>query len=351
MKKLAIFSTVLAAACGGAVDDFAANAPSLDHLALLIDGTEAADAQSQAVENDHCHPHLFVRTHEVVGRLNRHSHKLLRHVRELVAHHPDLADGASQTWQRSRDGVDRKLTITRSGGTYSFELDFAVHGSNNWVKVAWGSITPGADLATGNATFDYDALHSVIPRERARGKMIFEFSRVHDATKPAPGIKKTMTIKFENFRPEDDGHGLRNGSFVHVVEPGIGGSLAFADDVILFCPDNSAGAPADTMTVSRWYKSGDAIHARSDASASGGQIPAGHKFVGLSCHNGMDSGRHGESGTWLMKLEDSTGATVRGSARQGNGGACDAAFGPVPGLNDNKTDYDFSQPVSFPNQW
>jgi len=74
----------------------------------------------------------------------------------------------------------------------------------------------------------------------------------------------------------------------------------------------------------------------------------------VSCHNGFTTRASLESAYWMMKLEDATGATVQGSARESSDGAtnpCDAAFGPVPALANNSTDYAFNVPLTFPNEW
>ena len=76
-----------------------------------------------------CHPHLFVRTHEIIGRVNRHFFKHLHHVEELIANNP-LARRRDRTWENVRGGLDRKFTMTRTANadgsvTFDFELDVA----------------------------------------------------------------------------------------------------------------------------------------------------------------------------------------------------------------------------------
>src|SRR2546426_9877489 len=98
------------AGCGGGVDagpadeKFQANAPTFDQAALQIDDADAnpisaatlqTTSDQQALSSDRCHPHLFSRTHEIVGRLNRHTNKLLRRVKALIAHHPNINNGTT----------------------------------------------------------------------------------------------------------------------------------------------------------------------------------------------------------------------------------------------------------------
>jgi hypothetical protein len=88
-KTLLLAAFVLAAACGGAqpgsTQDFVQNAPSYDQMALTesdVDPTPASAAPQDQLTQDatapSCHPHLFVRTHEIVGRMNRHFAKWRR---------------------------------------------------------------------------------------------------------------------------------------------------------------------------------------------------------------------------------------------------------------------------------
>ena len=381
LSMTALGLCALASACGGSGDSatdakFAANSPSFDQVSLQIDDSDAvpgsnnlttAQTDEEALSTDKCHPHLFSRTHEIVGRLNRHTDKHLARIRRLLAKNADLAAGQSRTWTGiDEDGVGRKFTMTKSaaGDSFTFELDLAAKGTTTFVKVFNGevtasSVTTGTNTVTdklGSMTFDYDALHSVVPAEKATGKIEVDFDVTHDPSKPAPGIKKVLNIKMTAFLPEEgDPHGPRTGSYLHVGEPGIGGRLTFQDSLILLCPANPNGAVADTNAVSRWYKGADGkIHGRGDAKATGGQIPAGDTWSGVSCHNGVRADRDSESGYWMMKLEDGTGATIHGTEQQttdAGASPCDAALGAVPSLANNATDYDFSAAVSFPNEW
>src|SRR5207253_8929651 len=69
------------------------------------------------------------RSSDLVGRVNRHFAKHLHHVEDLIEDNP-LANGETRTWEKVRDGVDRKFTMTRTANadgsvTFDFELDLA----------------------------------------------------------------------------------------------------------------------------------------------------------------------------------------------------------------------------------
>ena len=387
MKVSLLLSPLAAAAltaCGNAAgpgtataQDFRAAAPTSDKLAISQNegdspqGSAVSDssATAQALATPECHPHLFVRTHEVIGRVNRHFAKLLHHVEELIEDNP-LTDGETKTWENVRSGVDRKFTMTRTANadgsvTYDFELDLAsvpASGSPSFVKVLWGAIThigPAAEDKDAGAgqlvenkgmvTFDLTALASVKTSERARGQIADTFDNVHD---PDKGVKRSATIVLTNFMPEEgDGHGPRNGSYLWVREPGVGGKFQFQDTVTLFCLPNPAGVQSDLMAVSRWYNATDGgVHGRSDAKATGGQLDAGFSWIGVTCAKGQTTSEPAE-GYWMMKLEQPDGGTADARSSQVGTEPCDPVFGPVPSPTDNATDYDFSQPVTFPNEW
>ena len=375
-------ATAALAACGGSAttSEFAASAPTFDKLAIAqndgdmsepvaSDGSPALALTADAAAPD-CHPHLFVRTGEIVSRVNRHFFKHVHHVEELIRNNP-IGDGETKTWENVRNGIDRKLTISRTANldgsaTYAFELDVAAvpaSGSPAFVKVMWGSIThvgpartEDADAGSGTlvedkgvVNFDFTALASVAPHEHSSGQIVDTFDNVHD---PVKGVKRSATLVLTNFLPDEgDPHGPRSGSYVWEREPGVGGKLQFQDTVTLLCLPNPALAQSDASTVARWYKAADgSIHGRTDAKAAGGQLPAGDTWEGVTCAKGPTTSAPAE-GFWLMKLEDSTGATVASQSSQLGTEPCDPVFGAVPAATNNATDYDFSAAVTFPGEW
>ena len=205
-----MFAAAGLVACGGAgtTQDFRAAAPTLEKLAISQndgDPTEEAASASPSASvaapaGPECHPHLFVRTHEIIGRVNRHFFKHLHHVEELIRNNP-LTDGETKTWEDVRGGLDRKFSMTRTANldgsvTYTFELDIAPaagSGTPAFVKVLSGLITHVGPVSSdadagagelvenkGTVTFDFTALASVLPRERARGQITDAFDNVHD---------------------------------------------------------------------------------------------------------------------------------------------------------------------------
>jgi len=374
-----LFAAAALLACGNAAttQEFRAAAPTLEKLAIAQNDADVTDATlgsdstpgAAAVITPECHPHLFVRTHEIIGRVNRHFNKHLHHVEELIRNNP-LGDGETKTWENVRGDVDRKFTMTRTANldgsvTYDFELDVAPapsSGTPAFVKAMWGSITHVGPASTdadagagelledkGTVTFDYTALASVETHERARGQITDTFDNVHD---PVKGVKRSASIALTDFVPEEgDRHGPRSGSYLWEREPNVGGKFQFQDTVVLFCLRNPAEAQSDVTTVARWYKAdGGQVHGRSDSKATGGQLPAGQTWMGVTCAKGQTTAMPAE-GFWMMKLEDAAGATVTSQSAQVGTEPCDPVFGAVPSATDNLTDYDFSAPVTFPGEW
>jgi len=402
--KLAPLAIALAAAaCSGsngaapAKDDFQANALTFDKVNISqndSDDNEPSSAQPAAAPSSalttaavsgpvvdatggpvlggaECHPHLFSNTDEVIGRVNFHFFKLVRHVEELIRTDPATATGNTKVWENVRDGLDRKLTITGTtnddgSATYDFKLELAaVAATETFVQVMSGTLThsgpPAGEVADagaavavenkGSVTFDFDALHSVIAAERARGQLSDQFDNLHD---PVKGVKRTATITLTNFVPDDVQavvHGPRNGAYTWEREPGVGGFFQYQDSLILNCPANTARAAADISAVARWYKAADgAVHGRSDAQATGGQIPAGDKWEGVTCAQGPSATAPAE-GEWLMKEEDASGNSLFVGHIQLGLTPCDPVFGAVPDANDSTNDYNFSAAVTFPGQF
>jgi hypothetical protein len=377
LDRILSLALLAAAACGGSAstDEFRANAPTFEKLAIsqndgdTADTPAAAAALSATATARDCHPHLFVRTGEIVERVNRHFRKHLHHVEELIRDNP-IADGETKTWEDIRQGTDRKFTMTRSASldgslTFAFELDLAAvpaSGSPAFVKVMSGSLTRLGPADAGDTdagagglvenkgvvTFDYTALASVAAHERASGQITDTFDNLHD---PVKGVKRAASITLTNFVPEEgDAHGPRTGSYTWEREPGVGGKLQFQDTVTLFCLPNPAGVQSDVSTVARWYKAADGqVHGRTDAKASGGQLPAGDTWMGVTCARGRTSSAPAE-GFWMMKLEDPAGATVTSQSAQVGTEPCDPVFGAVPSATDDSSDYDFSAAVTFPGE-
>ena len=355
-------------ACGGSAsnDEFRSNAPTFQSVALAdTDGSAGSPAEAPpstsagtAVTAVDCHPHLFERAHEIIGRVNRHFNKALHHVDELIEDNPKLAAGETKTWENVSNGIDRKFSMTKTVNadasvTFAFELDVAAQGSTSFVKVMDGSITHSKTAAAeenkGSVNIDFTALASVQTSERARGQISDAFDNLHDAVK---GVKRTSNITLTNFLPEEgDPHGPRTGAYVHIGEPGIGGLITFQDSLVLLCPANTTGAAADLVSAARWYKAADGgVHGRSDAKATGGQIPAGASWQGVTCAKGQTTAAPAE-GFWMIKEEDATGKTIVAQSASLGAEPCDPVFGAVPNMNDSSTDYDFSAAVSFPGEF
>src|SRR5207245_3897825 len=127
------------------------------------------------------------------------------------------------------------------------------------------------------------------------------------------------------------------------------GKCEFHDTVALLRRPDPAGDQSVLMAVSRWYTATDGgVHGRSDAKATGGQLDAGCSWIGVTCAKGQTTSEPAE-GYWMMKLEQPDGGTSDARSSQVGTEPCDPVFGPGPSPTDHATDYDFSQPVPFPN--
>jgi hypothetical protein len=385
MKTFRLIPFCVAAAlgaCGGAQSstaDFADAAPTYSNLALAQNDGDAvppsANADTTTQQNataPSCHPHLMDRSHDIMARVNRHFYKHLARVEDLIQDHAKSATGNAASWEKIKDGVDRKFSMTKAANadgsaTFTFQLDLKQVTAASFTTVMTGTVTAlghaaaadaGATLRerSGSITFDFSALKTVLPTEEAEGKIIDSFDNLDD---PAKGEKRIASLALVNFIADDDGTRTpRNASFVWEREPSIGGSFAFQDQADFGCSQVESGA-ATVDAVARWYKvDGQTVHGRTDATASGGPFTGGKVLIGVTCGAGGTAGKPAE-GYWMLKVESATGATVSGDAAT-VGSACDVKLDPKngapPALANNATDFDFSAltfttPYPFPNQW
>lgn len=378
-KSLVLLAAAIAvlAACGGQSADpaFVNAAPS--YAALAMDQTTpdgvaptTATLSTTTLAPDACHPHLFVRTHEVVARVNRHLFKFLAHVEAAIARHPQLADATMHVWQFVRpDGVQVRFTITRTDATHFTWLLELAPPQGAFVSVFWGDIdrtgATGPHQGKGTMTLDLTALHGVIPTERTVGTVAASFDTaatsrrlVVDAKGVAweidpvmpDGTMMSATVLAALEQP-------RSGHYVYFREPGKGGSLKIQDQMVFLCPANPLFKLGDVTLADRWYvAAGGSRHGRADGRLTGGQLPDQappvDKVVGVTCHESADDSTMPAETFWLMKEEAVGGATIQGwsSAILPVGAigpaACDPALNPpsgtVPDLSGPGNDFDFS---------
>jgi hypothetical protein len=338
----------LLTACGGAktaTDDAQDAVPDIDALSMDLE-TDASDgALRSALEvRDDCHPHLFRRTHEVSRIINAHVRRVWHRVSTLIRRHPDLVEGQRFTWERLVDGLTVKVVLTKTGATaYAFEA--SVKGTGDFEKFAWGNLSRDAAAETkqGELHLDLTTLARFTPREGDAQGLIDVGYQLDGATDT-----KHLDVKLTGFVPPANPNERppRDGNYVFQRTRGVGGSLKFQDEGVLFCPENPARAPALLQTVSRWSKQQGAFVGRADARATEGQIPAGSQWLGVTCFS--REANVGAEKYWQMKLEDAQGEVVAGSARSTSSdpndpaAGCDPIFGPVPALDSNQNDFDFA---------
>jgi len=375
LRKLRILRTVLTvapalvAACGGtaATDDLLRATPSFDSMSMDISDLDAeppATSNALTVDDasavdlaaaDACHPHLFLRTHDIVDATNAAIWHVLRPIGLAGRIAPRHRDRRTGVWERVVDGFTFRYTVNKTGDqSFSalLEVKHAADPDTAFVTVYSATLErdPSTHDGSGTATLDLDALASVTG-DGATGKLVVSF----DAEAASKKVIATMT------NLSNTGERPRTGKYVFFKEPGKGGSLKFVDTLALGCP-GPGGSSTGTTPVSAVARfvvtSAGQIHFRADAEATGGQIAAGDKWEGVTCAQSSDRRHHPSENFWMMKLEDGTGATVQGSSRQSAGttaAACDALFGPVPSVDNAATDFDFStvdfttdDPLPFP---
>jgi len=356
----------LASACGGPSADpaFVDAAPSYQALAMNMTTADAtppsaltasADPAMGMPGTDPCHPHLFVRAWSVVHRLNRHLYKFLGRVESVIAHAPVVAEGTEHVWERTlRDDVTVRLTITRNGEVFAWTMEMKSPDHPSYLTVFRGTVdrtgATGPHQGSGEMDLDLTALKAVVPAEPVSG----EIKVPRFVSKPTERLLVVDAIDVEwDFGPPggmdpDAVPALatpHNAHYVFLNQPGTGGSLKVADDMVFFCPANPNLLPADGKVVARWVRTpSGSIHGRADGLVTGGQLGPTQSIVGLTCDQSATDSSLPE-GYWLMKLEEA-GSVVQAWQPAGTADACDAAFGPVPAADSTADDFDFAA-VSF----
>jgi hypothetical protein len=366
----------LLAACGGSSPATATSeaairsaAPAYSTLSLDETGSDAVAPATPgaptALTPDEmgmaaapCQPHLFLRSHEVVTRINRHLYKFLVHVERALANQPAPATGLSRVWEHVRGGVDVKLTIAQDANNpnlFTWTLEMKKVADTAFVTVFSGSIdrtnAQGPHQGKGNMTLDLDKLASVTGEDVA-GVVTAQFETFADHRQIAVHADKVVWDT-DHHRGMGWHAGMgpavqapKSADYVYLREPGKGGSLKISEEMAFACPSNPELSQANVKLVSRWYRTtSGSVHGRSDAEMTSGQLTAAKidKVVGLTCHQSAVEQDTPAEYAWLIKAEDSGGNTLWSRTSSAGTTPCDPALGAtVPAPDNNKTDYDFS---------
>jgi hypothetical protein len=309
-----------------------------------------------------CAPGAFDDTEGVVAKIGATIKNEMKRI-ERAVDAANLSPGDTRIKVRTlMTGVLVKTTLARSadGNTYSYELDMAQPSATpTYVLVSTASRTHAGtvgDVRTVNKQifFDYDARASVTPT-RPTGHFDATIVHVTDASKPAPGDQVTLSVSFDGFtmRPSDP-HGARSGSYLHVGQATIGGSLDFHASIPVPCPGNPAG-PVEIRVQRRHADdaSGERTYRR-DALVTGGALAAGEQSIAFVCGTNTPSGTTIIRASYkLHKIENADGSTKSYTIKLRNETApnCNPAFGPEVSPDNNSTDSPFAQPVTFPGEW
>ncbi len=313
---------------------------------------------------DPCNPHLFLRSEEISRRVNRHFYKFLFYVERAIASDPTLVTGSSAEWDRSRDGIDSKLTVDKTGDTtFTWTLDLKKTADTTFTTVATGTLdTAGAGgphQGKGTMNLDLGALSSVTGEEVA-GTIAVAFESFTDhrlVSVQATGVVWDSDAEMGSLAATP-----RNSAYVFFREAGKGGSLKVQEDVGFGCamgatrgdtiPVDPTVMLAQLELVHRWYLTTDgSVHGRADGQLTGSRLTAAGvaKIEGLTCVQGATAPMTPSERAWLLKAEDSSGATLWSLPATPDTSACDPALNPpdgaVPSAADAKTDFDFSSIV------
>jgi hypothetical protein len=298
-----------------------------------------------------CHPELFARSVEYSEVLNYHLNMFLKDVDSLLKEGGTL-NGKESTWTFYGRDADMQLVLLEVGpGVFDVMLGIAAAGGTDYVTVVNGVVNRSSpDDISKQLTFDLDALHQVFPPasgDQSSGQLGIDVERV----KNSDGSDKTRIVSYTltDFVPVyGDPQGPRTGAIDLIDVPTVGGAMLYDVSTALLCPPNPQHLSADARTYARWIVRGDTVSGRADAIATGGQMTSGDRWVGLSCRSNPTGILAGaalvtDNGYWLIKEEDSTGATVVGAEismvdPSSTDAPCNPVFGAVTDLTDDTND-------------
>ncbi len=362
-RSLAVVLSLAAAACGRAQIDSAA-LPTAATLALDLPA-----GGGQAVGGGggpSCHPHLFERTFLAVDFFNGLTGAVFLGIGAVIDTTKPTCTGKSCTWTLDgNDGFTYDVAVSPSGSAFDYTVGVAPKAASAPpTQVVVGSVTPTDGLphtGKGTMTFDFDALASIDPAFKSAGKMTVAFD--------VSGPNKVLDFTLTNFTPDSASpfFPAGGGHYVFARTQDVGGSFKFQQSVDLWCPVNAQNSQATLQTVAVWSSIDGTFYGRADSIATGGQIPAGEAWVGLTCANlTASTSTTPDELYWLMKDEDGSGNSVAPSPYcanlTGQGGedafgaactvpapgptTCQSIFGPLPDAQDGKNDYAFAK-VNF----
>ena len=395
-----------AAAPSGAAQ-LAAAAPTIAGVSLV--DADADDASPTYVapgpgqgylgeyQRDSCDPHLFLRSEEVVTRVNRHLYKALVHVEDAIAREAATTTDTSATFVATRDGFVATLTVTATTtDSFSWTLDLApVSSPSASVLVANGTVdTAGAaGPHQGSGTLDVNLTAiGTLTGDNVSGTLDAAF-QVFPSYKLVNVQATDVVWDTDSWNPIRPLRPPLSSSYVSYRQTGVGGSLVVEEDEMVpeACPRDrysmnvpgiptpaAISAPALTSAtielVSRWYLAAPAttttvtpvsgevvmaspatttLNGRTDAEFAGGPLALTDiaKVEALTCHQAIPCTAFPVEGEWLLKAEDASGNTLWGREFVAGAIPCDPALNElgvetatpvVPTLANSATDFDFT---------
>jgi hypothetical protein len=331
-------------------------------LSGVVGGVVVPATASAMGSSPGCAPGSFDDTDGVVAKIDSTITNEMKRVENAIDMAKLNPGDTSVKVKTLSNGVLARTTLSRSadGNTYDFELEMAQPSATpTFVVITTGSRTDagvvnGVHTVNKQVSVDYDARGSFVPTSPT-GSFDATIVHVNDASKPAPGDQRTINVSFTGITVKpNDKHGPRTGSYTHIGETAIGGSLDFHASLPVPCPGNPAG-PVEVFVQRRHVDdvSGERTYRR-DAVMTGGTLAAGEQSIAFDCGTNTPSGSSLVKSYYrLHKIENADGSTKSFTVKLHNETApnCNPAFGANVSPTDNSTDSPFSHPVTFPGEW
>jgi hypothetical protein len=166
-----------------------------------------------------------------------------------------------------------KFTITKSGDSFDYRLEGRpkAAGDEAFVKLIYGTHTPGLGAKVGQGTFtvDWEAAQSLVNKPKERGTATYTYERT-------PTFDLTIGTAFKQVRDEESGQ-LVDANYSFEQRAAGNGALEYAIHKDIH---NNGSKQERSSVKTRWEQDG---RGRSDLTVSGGDLTG--QLQGSQCWN------------------------------------------------------------------
>jgi hypothetical protein len=298
-KSMMLGAVLVLAACGGTVQDteYVEATPDLAGTSLEING-DVADEGAKLTAEDFSGAYaqaLAAQGPEFLAGARAEVKALNAALRDAISRITTLTNGDLKEAQKGdvvvygpkdQENATFRLQVKKTGDKrFAWKLEARPLGSTDdtaWKLVGAGRLARGevAHRGRGSLALNLDNLKAVAPSTTGQGKLMVSFA--HTA-----GEDKAVSYRLSNFTPNPANHEAVTGAFVgyRLLPSRITGIRVMGRWNL------GQTATAEKENVFSRIRFRPGIGGRADMLATGGDIPAGHAYVGTACWDAQEQER------------------------------------------------------------